>query len=144
MGDGEGSSRQGPCPCQGLEEGSPGQAREKSLLLGFVDDDLVQEDNIWEANNPSNNTFITGFCIRAGTLEHWKPSNTDFCSHLGNLEYYNTFITGFWIFIYPGQTEPQLNINVNFNVLERERVGKGIPQLEKQACYLTVNIYKKV
>ena len=75
-------------------------------MLGFVDDDLVQEDKNWEANNPSNNTFIAGFCIHAGTLEHWKPSNTDFCSHIGNMEYYNTFITDFWIFC-PGL--------VNFN-----------------------------
>ena len=74
-----------------------------------------------------------------GTLEHWKPSNTDFCSHIGNMEYYNTFITGFWIFC-PRLTKPDLNININLNVGERERFGKGMPQLVRQACYLSVNI----
>ena len=76
------------------------------------------------------------------TLEQWKPSKTDFCSHIGNLECYNTFITGFWIFCL-GLTKPKLNINVNLNVGERERVGKGMPQLVSQACYLSVNILKK-
>ena len=32
----------------------------------------------------------------------------------------------------PGLTEPKLNINVN--VRERQRVGKGLPQLVKQVC----------
>ena len=133
MGGGEFQAKAGG----GEFQARPG--RSHSTLLGFVEDDLVQENKNWEADNPSNNTFITGFCIRAGPLEHWKPSNTDFSSHLGNLEYYNTFITGFWIFC-PGLTKPKLNINVNLNVGERERVGKGMMQLVRQACYLSVNI----
>ena len=101
--------------------------RSHSTLLGFVDNNLVWEDRNLEARNPFNNTFIAGFCIHAGTLEHWKFSwQTDFCSHIGKWEYYNTFITGFWIFC-PGLTKP--NINVNVNVWERERVKKGMPQL---------------
>ena len=43
-----------------------------------------------------------------------------------------------------GCSQPKLNINVDFNVGERERVGKGMPQLMKQAWYLSVNIYKEV
>ena len=41
-------------------------------------------------------------------------------------------------------SQPKLNINVNFNVGETERVGKGMPQHVKLACYLSVNIYKEV
>ena len=73
-------------------------------LLGFVDEDLVQENKNYEAKNLSNNTFllvsvIQKCCIYVGTLEHWKLSNTNFCSHLGDLEYYNLFITGFWFYL---------------------------------------------
>ena len=76
-----------------------------------------------------------------GTLGHWKASETDFCSHIGNLECYNTFITGIRIFC-PGLTKPEFNINVNLNVREKERVGKGMPQLLRPACYLSVNMKK--
>ena len=38
----------------------------------------------------------------------------------------------------------QYQININVNVRERERVKKGLPQLVKPACYLSVNIYKEV
>ena len=53
----------------------------------------------------------------------------------------NNFITGFWIFC-PGLTKLELNVNVNVNV--GYRVGKGMPQLMKRACYSSVNIYKEV
>ena len=91
-----------------------------------------------QLNNKYARTSTGQHGAQRGTQEHWKPSKTDFCSHIGNLEYYNTFITGFWIFC-PGLTKPELNINVNLNVRERERVGKGMPQLVRQACYLSLN-----
>ena len=43
--------------------------------------------------------FIKDFWIYLCTLKHWKTSNTDFCSHPGNLKYYNTFIKDFWIYL---------------------------------------------
>ena len=115
--------------------------RSHSTLLGFFDEDLVQEDENLEAKNSPNDNFIAGFCIHAGNLEHWKfPWQTYFCSNIGKWEYYNTFITGFQIFC-PGLTEP--NINVNVNAWGSERVRKGMPQLLKRARYLTVKIYKE-
>ena len=55
----------------------------------------------------------------------------------------NTFITGFWIFC-PVLTKLELNVIVNVNVNVGYRVGKGMPQLMKRACYLSVNIYIEV
>ena len=52
---------QNPWPCSAAGE---------VTLLGFVDEDLVQEDKNLETKNPSNNTFIASFFIHADRTQY--------------------------------------------------------------------------